>query len=148
MHCHPLRKWDANLPHSISPQTASSHGHNLSLKPFSIEKEGKTGAQHPSSQQWFCTCSCLSMLAFSSMQAFSHTNPAVRLAVRHSPAMLETLSLSLSHPDTLIPLVWGNHCPDGAAFAREKGSAWGSSATESGSWQSQRQALLIPEQSH
>lgn len=37
-------------------------------------------------------------------------------------------SLCPCHLDTLIPLVWDNHCPNGAFFSREKGSAteWGS----------------------
>lgn len=131
-HCHSLEtRCEPSLHHT------RCHASDTSLcvrTPFSIEKKGKTRARHPaSSTSWFCTCSCLCMLPSSSCQ----TNQAVRLAVRHSPAMLDTLSLPMSLLDTLIPMVWDNHCQNGASFSREKGSAWESSATEWGSWQSQ-----------
>lgn len=97
MHSHQLSKQDTNLP---SSQGASSHGHNLLLKPFSTEKGGKKGAQRPSFQHFV-------LILYTQLSLHYHFQflpyKSSGKVCSQSPAMLEALSPSISHLDTLIP---------------------------------------------
>lgn len=127
VHSHWLGKWDANIPHfsllkylpvmSQSLAETFQHWEGREDKGSAPQLPALTDFVHATFYAYF--------------QSLSY-KPSGE-AGRHSPAMSETLSLSMSHLDTWTPLVWDNHCPNGASFSREEGSAWGSSATEWGS---------------